>query len=101
MGSCCVGPGRQHHSLKADHKIATPRVGIQPRYSGLRVQGTATSPPSTVFTIIAKLSTKCNIKSGSARLPTIFFFFEVLERNPLVMQHTLFVKHLPLIQPDD
>ena len=25
-----------------------PRVGIQSRYSGLRVQGTATSPPSTV-----------------------------------------------------
>ena len=31
-----------------------PSVGIPPRYSGLRVQGTATSPSSAVKTIIAK-----------------------------------------------
>lgn len=52
MGFCCAGPVRQHQFLEADHKIATPQMGIQPRYSGLRVQGTANSPPSTTLFII-------------------------------------------------
>src|SRR5690625_1688897 len=57
-GPCCAGPERQHHSLKADHKIASPRVGIQPRYSGLQVQGTATSPLSTTTLIITTIPEK-------------------------------------------
>jgi|SRR5690625_2620514 len=52
MGFCCAGPERQHQSVKADHKAASPQMGIQPRYSGLRVQGTATSPLSTASFII-------------------------------------------------
>src|SRR5712692_11530993 len=33
---------------------AGPREGIQPRWSGLRVQGTASSPPSTPVTIVSR-----------------------------------------------
>ncbi|MUV37991.1 hypothetical protein JNUCC1_01799 [Lentibacillus sp. JNUCC-1] len=55
MGFCCAGPERQHHSTGAGHKAAAPQVGIQPCYSGLQVQGTATSPPSTTFIIILVL----------------------------------------------
>ncbi len=42
-----------------------PRTGIQPRYSGLRVQGTASSPSSTTarHPIIGPL---CNVNPGSA-----------------------------------
>src|SRR4029077_10698154 len=32
---------------------AGPREGIQPRWSGLRVQGTASSPPSTTVTMLS------------------------------------------------
>src|SRR5712692_8621767 len=37
------------------HRIrdAGPREGIQPRWSGLRVQGTASSPPSTASSILS------------------------------------------------
>ncbi len=41
-----TGPGLQHHLPGADPKNAQPGAGIQPRYSGLRVQGTAISPSS-------------------------------------------------------
>src|SRR3990170_7433011 len=34
-----------------------PRVGVQPRYSGLRVQGTASSPSSTTADILSRLRT--------------------------------------------
>ncbi len=43
-----------------------PRAGIQPRYSGLRVQGTATSPPST-----ANLGPKARRKACSLYRPAI------------------------------
>jgi hypothetical protein len=33
---------------------AGPREGIQPRWSGLRVQGTASSPPSTTMTMVSR-----------------------------------------------
>src|SRR5690349_67110 len=38
------------------HRIrdAGPREGIQPRWSGLRVQGTAGSPPSTTVTMVSR-----------------------------------------------
>src|SRR5699024_10265191 len=63
MGSCCAGPERQHQSLVADHKAATPYPGIQPCCSGLQVQGTANSPPSTALFIILIYILKCNGKS--------------------------------------
>src|SRR5690606_36631871 len=40
-------PSPQHNLQAPGPKARRPRVGIRPRYSGLRVQGTATSPPST------------------------------------------------------
>ncbi len=63
-GSTCLpllpsGPDGVHkvplHETRSSTPLASPltfrrkrpRVGIRPRYSGLRVQGTATSPPST------------------------------------------------------
>jgi hypothetical protein len=42
-----TGPGRQHHFSGSDPKKYGPGTGIQPCYSGLQVQGTATSPSST------------------------------------------------------
>ena len=35
-------------STAADIDTGRPMVGIQPRYSGLRVEGTATTPSSTI-----------------------------------------------------
>jgi len=43
----CEGPGRQRLKTAAVLTPPTPQAGIRPRYSGLRVQGTATSPSST------------------------------------------------------
>jgi len=43
----CARPDRQRHLLGADPTETKPRAGIRPRCSGLRVQGTATSPSST------------------------------------------------------
>src|SRR5690625_4318352 len=43
----CARPGRQRHLLGAGSTKTKPRAGIRPRYSGLRVQGTATAPSST------------------------------------------------------
>ena len=56
MSFHCAGPKCQHHLLKADLTISRPQEGIRPRYSGLRVQGTATSPLSTItFTLTKKI----------------------------------------------
>ena len=44
---CRAGPSLQHRLAKAVPKSSRPRAGVQPRYSGLRIQGTASSPPST------------------------------------------------------
>ena len=43
----CAGPGYQRYLSRAVPAVPRPRAGIQPRYSGLRVQGTASSPSST------------------------------------------------------
>jgi hypothetical protein len=64
MSFRCAGPRCQHHLLKADLTAMGPRKGIQPRYSGLRVQGTATSPPSTAMLLI-----KLGAVSASCRIP--------------------------------
>ena len=50
--SRCTRPGPQRHLQAPDPKAMRPREGIQPRYSGLRVQGTATSPLSTANSTI-------------------------------------------------
>ena len=42
-----AGPGHQRYLPRAVPTVPRPRAGIQPRYSGLRVQGTASSPSST------------------------------------------------------
>ncbi len=42
-----AGPGYQRHLPRTVPAAPRPRAGIRPRYSGLRVQGTASSPPST------------------------------------------------------
>ena len=42
-----AGPNSQHQKPPTEAAGTGPQGGIQPRYSGLRVQGTAISPPST------------------------------------------------------
>jgi len=44
---CRTGPGPQRHPTEPVPQGYKPQVGIQPRFSGFRVQGTASSPPST------------------------------------------------------
>jgi len=46
-GHCRAGPGYQRCPVQTWPNGAGPRVGVQPRCSGLRVQGTASSPSST------------------------------------------------------
>ncbi len=48
-----AGPGHQRHLSGAVPTTPRPRAGIQPRYSGLRVQGTASSPSSTTASIVS------------------------------------------------
>ena len=44
-----------------------PRIGIQPRYSGLRVQGTASSPSSAVSILMVGLVAQpCQLRPLSA-----------------------------------
>ena len=45
--SCCVGPNCQHHLLGSSLTNTSLIVSIQPCCSGLQVEGTANSPPST------------------------------------------------------
>ena len=47
MRSRRTGPGLRHHLPGADPVNIQPGAGIQLRYSGLRIQGTANSPSST------------------------------------------------------
>src|ERR1700722_8292965 len=54
-GPSCAGPSRQRRRVRSRPDNAPPRWGIQPRYSGLRVQGTANAPPSaTAFIVLAR-----------------------------------------------
>ncbi|AOM84652.1 hypothetical protein BBEV_3358 [Salisediminibacterium beveridgei] len=66
-GFRCAEPKRQHHLPESDQAEQGPREGIQPRYSGLRVQGTATSPPSTT-NLIMKLVRFFNARTSIAFL---------------------------------
>ncbi|GGE47360.1 hypothetical protein GCM10011391_27710 [Pullulanibacillus camelliae] len=67
MSFRCAGPECQHYLLKADLTMSKPQEGIRPRYSGLRVQGTATSPLSTIDFIVTK-------KKGTVNLTQIPLF---------------------------
>jgi len=42
-----AGPDSQYKLLLPEEDSLSPRIGIKPRWSGLRVEGTANSPPST------------------------------------------------------
>ena len=50
--SRCVGPGYRRRQATMVVGWRGPRPGIRPRYSGLRIQGTASSPPSTTVPIV-------------------------------------------------
>src|SRR5699024_7514668 len=95
MGSCCAGPGRQHQSLEADLKDGQPRMGIRPRYSGLRVQGTATSPLSTAIIIILTITAKCNHNREVDTIYRQFYikqlFFPTKLPEKICQQSTAFV----------
>ena len=58
-GSHCEGPGLRHHLPWADSTTTSLGAGIRPRYSGLRVQGTARSPSSTTETYWAMYALRC------------------------------------------
>ncbi len=47
--SHCTGPSLQRCFRKNWLYSIMPGVGVKPCYSGLQVQGTATSPPSAIF----------------------------------------------------
>jgi len=47
IASSCIEPNYQHRLAKTRLPGRKPQAGVQPRYSGFRVQGTASSPPST------------------------------------------------------
>ncbi len=46
---CCTGPNLQHHFFHSDLEKMSPKIGIRSCCSGLQVQGTANSPPSTAI----------------------------------------------------
>ena len=60
-GFRCARPGFHCHLQRADPTGKKPLKGIKPCFSGLQVQGTATSPPST-----AKLLTLYNLRLNKA-----------------------------------
>lgn len=84
-GFRCAEPGRQHHLQGADLTETKPQEGIRSRYSGLRVQGTATSPLSTAnlitlsgafvsaFFIISFSTTECNNKFFHSFMDCLLF----------------------------
>ena len=81
-GSCLPllpsGPGGVHRSPSRGTQpsmtpfgdiglTVKPRGGIRPRYSGLRVQGTASSPPSTASrTMVGRGALGCQSNRGDA-----------------------------------
>ena len=51
---CRAGPSPQHQTINAVSGGARPGGGIQPRCSGLRVQGTAITPSSATIGIVSR-----------------------------------------------
>jgi len=63
IASSCIEPDYQRCSAKTNLAGRKPQAGIQPRYSGFRVQGTASSPPSTAQFMMLSISfTQVNIE---------------------------------------
>jgi len=56
IASSCIEPDYQRRSAKTSLAGCQPQAGIQPRYSGFRVQGTAGSPPSTAQFMMLAIS---------------------------------------------
>ncbi len=54
-----VEPGLQRRIARADSAGPGLERGIPPRYSGLRVQGTASSPPSTITPSVPWFIARC------------------------------------------
>lgn len=66
-----AGPGHQRHLPGAVPTAPGPRAGIRSRYSGLRVQGTASSPSSTTE---GHPTTAClaRVKPPMLPIPTLY-----------------------------
>ncbi len=64
IGSRRAGPNFQHHLAAAVLESADPRGGIRPRCSGLRVQGTASSPSSTTVDMLPHKQQKVKWRRG-------------------------------------
>jgi hypothetical protein len=66
IASSCIEPDYQRRSAKTNLAGCQPQAGIQPRYSGFRVQGTAGSPPSTAqFMMLATSANRVNIEMSA------------------------------------
>ena len=74
-GPCCARPDRQHHLQSPAAQNYCLNWGVSPRYSGLRIQGTAASPVSTTGLLYYK----------STQVSRVFlkFFSEILLKNVL------------------
>jgi hypothetical protein len=61
-GFCRAGPSLQRRLSETVPRNYGPQKGIQSRYSGLRVQGTASSPFSTTRPDVIRRTSECQIK---------------------------------------
>ena len=78
-----AGPGHQHCLPRTVPAAPRPRAGIRPRYSGLRVQGTASSPSSTTVGHVITITSgpvKTNGSRENESLPTAVV--ESISPNP-------------------
>ena len=62
-----TGPNHQRHLAKQSRQPSSPRRGIRPRYSGFRVQGTASSPSSTTKRIVHEDGRSGKNEAGTSR----------------------------------
>jgi len=84
IASSCIEPDYQRRSAKTNLAGCQPQAGIQPRYSGFRVQGTASSPPSTAqFMMLAISVSHVNIRIGGldSSLRSEWYFHSVIARH--------------------
>jgi len=76
---CCTGPNLQHHLFHPDLKKMSPQIGFRSCSSGLQVQGTANSPPSTAITSKQFIL----IKGNPSPLEPLKYFHSLAECNCL------------------
>ena len=73
-----TGPNHQRYLATQSRQPSSPRRGIRPRYSGFRVQGTASSPSSTTKRIVhedgrsGKNTMAVSHAPSTARMPSQF-----------------------------